>query len=65
MLEALDIGLSLEERRACSPRRSPSGAAREMTLDRDIAITIETMAATGLDQPHDVHKRGPLSASLR
>jgi hypothetical protein len=45
LLEALDIGLSLAEARGLlAATVAKRRAAREMTLDRDMALTIETMA---------------------
>ena len=45
LLEALDIGLSLEEAKGLlAATVAKRRAARELTLDHDMAVTIETMA---------------------
>jgi DNA-binding transcriptional MerR regulator len=45
LLEALNLGLSFEEaKRLLAATVAKRRAAREMTLDHDMAVTIETMA---------------------
>lgn len=45
LLEALDLGLSLDEARGLlAATVAKRRAARELTLDHDMAVTIETMA---------------------
>src|ERR1700675_978898 len=45
LLEAIDIGLSLDEaQELIAATAAKRGAAREMTLDRDIAVTIAAVA---------------------